>query len=166
MAMKNNAKEHDIIISTVSDFLESDTPYLIKWVMVFFLLFCGFSQKTVGTATGYTERQVRNIQNKFYDFDQNPLQINTKKGRKNKITPEMHGEIVKYIITNPDAELSDMECLLKEKYGVTLSSVTIEKELKKYNLSDISKVVKKTKSICSIHNLVVAGSYPLLSPIY
>ena len=163
--MNKDAKEHGIILSKVSDFIESDTPYLIKWVMVFFLLFCGFSQKTVGSVTGYTERQVRNIQNKFYDSDQNPLQANTKKGRKNKITPEMHGEMIKYIITNPDAELGDVKCLLKEKYGVTLSNVTIEKELKKFNLSDLFKVVKKTKTICSIHNMAVAGSYLLLSPI-
>lgn len=163
--MNKNAKEHDIILSKVSDFIEFDTPYLIKWVMVFFLLFCGFSQKTVGSVMGYTERQVRNIQNKFYDSDQNPLQAKTKKGRKNKITPEMHGEMIKYIITNPDAKLKDLKYLLNEKYGVILSIVTIEKELKKYNLSDISKVVKKTISICFIHNLVVAGSYLLLLPI-
>lgn len=165
MAMKINVDEHNVILSKVSDFIEYDTPYFIKWVMVFFLLFCGFSQKTVGSVTGYTDRQVRNIQNKFYDPDQNPLETKTKKGRKSKITPEMHGEIIKYIITNPDAKLGDVKNLLYEKYEVTLSIVTIEHELKKYNLSDLSKVVKKTINICFILNLAVAGYYLLLSPI-
>ena len=59
-----NTKE--MTASLVRDLLESHPPSrLIRWVMVLFLLFCGIPQKTVAATTNYTERQVRNIRDRF-----------------------------------------------------------------------------------------------------
>jgi len=67
-----NTKE--MTASLVRDFLESHPPsWLIRWVMVLFLLFNGIPQKPVATITNYTERRVRNIRNHFYLGQDIPL---------------------------------------------------------------------------------------------
>ena len=59
-----NTKE--AIIKASRDFLEFNTAsHLVRWVMVVFLLFCGVPQKTVAAITNYTDRQVRNIRDRF-----------------------------------------------------------------------------------------------------
>jgi len=43
--------------------------HLARWVMVVLLLFCGVPQKTVAAITNYTDRQVRNIRDRFENVD-------------------------------------------------------------------------------------------------
>jgi len=72
------------------DFLASDsTSHLVRWVMVVFLLFCGIPQKTVAAITNYTDRQVRNIRDRFENRDF-PRE-GKKRGRKKKIKSEYSG---------------------------------------------------------------------------
>jgi len=66
--MSMNTKEE--IIKASRDFLEfNSASHLVRWVMVVFLLFCGVPQKTVAAITNYTDRQVRNIRDRFENGD-------------------------------------------------------------------------------------------------
>ena len=80
--MSMNTKE--AIINASRDFLEfNSSSRLVRWVMVVFLLFCGVPQKTVAAITNYTDRQVRNIRDRFENGDF-PRE-GKKRGRKKKI---------------------------------------------------------------------------------
>jgi len=60
-----NTKE--AIINASRDFLVLNTAFhLARWVMV---VFCGVPQKTVAAITNYTDRQVRNIRDRFENID-------------------------------------------------------------------------------------------------
>ena len=84
-----NTKE--MIADTVSDFLESNPPSRwIRWIMVLFLLFCSVPQKTVASVTNYTDRQVRNIRDKFENSNGDFQRKDGKKGRKKKINRTVH----------------------------------------------------------------------------
>jgi len=86
--MSMNTKE--AIIKASRDFLASNsTSHLVRWVMVLFLLFCGIPQKTVAAITNYTDRQVRNIRDRFENGDF-PRE-GKKRGRKKKIKKRMLG---------------------------------------------------------------------------
>ena len=57
---------NETIINASRDFLAlNSTSHLVRWVMIVFLLFCGVPQKTVAAITNYTDRQVRNIRDRF-----------------------------------------------------------------------------------------------------
>jgi len=61
-----NTKE--AIINASRDFLEfNPASHPVRWVMV--VLFCGVPQKTVATITNYTDRQIRNIRDRFENGD-------------------------------------------------------------------------------------------------
>jgi len=63
-----NTKE--AIIKASRDFLDfNSASHLVRWIMVVFLLFCGVPQKTVAAITNYTDRQVRNIRDRFENGD-------------------------------------------------------------------------------------------------
>jgi len=62
-----------------------DIPHLVRWVMVVFLLFCGVPQKTVAAITNYTDRQVRNIRDRFENSNGDFSREGKKRGRKKKI---------------------------------------------------------------------------------
>ena len=60
----------EAIINASRDFLEfNSSSHLVRWVMVIFLLFCGIPQKTVAAIANYTDRQVRNIRDRFENGD-------------------------------------------------------------------------------------------------
>jgi len=60
----------EAIIKASRDFLEfNSASHLVRWVMVVFLLFCGVPQKTVAAITNYTDRQIRNIRDRFENDD-------------------------------------------------------------------------------------------------
>jgi len=83
-----NTKE--TIIKASRDFLEFNlSSHLVRWVMVIFLLFYGVPQKTVAAITNYTDRQVRNIRDRFENGDF-PRE-GKKRGRKKKIKSEYSG---------------------------------------------------------------------------
>ena len=72
-------------INVSRDFLASNsTSLLVRWVMVIFLLFCGIPQKTVAAITNYTERQVRNIRDRFENSNGDFPREGKKRGRKRK----------------------------------------------------------------------------------
>ena len=78
----------EAIIRASMDFLEFNTaPHLVRWVMVVFLLFCGVPQKTVAAITNYTDRQVRNIRDRFEngDFPRERKKEGTKEEDKKRI---------------------------------------------------------------------------------
>ena len=81
-----NTKE--MTASLVRDFLESHpSSRLTRWVTVLFLLFCGVPQKIVAAVTNYTDRQIRNIRDRFENGDF-PRE-GKKRGRKKKIKKRM-----------------------------------------------------------------------------
>ena len=61
--------------------------------MVVFLLFCGIPQKTIATVTNYTDRQVRNIRDRFENGE-----FSAGRGEDKK---RIFGRIVKYIVDHP-----------------------------------------------------------------
>jgi len=126
-----NTKE--AIINASRDFLEFNTAsHLVRWVMVVFLLFCGVPQKTVAAITNYTDRQVRNIRDRFENSNGDFPREGKKRGRKKKIKKRMLGGIVKYIVDHPRSTLKDVAAFFKEEYKLEVSVKTIERELKEY----------------------------------
>ena len=98
----------EAIIKASRDFLEFNTvSHLVRWVMVVFLLFCGVPQKTVAAITNYTDRQVKNIGDRFENGDF------PREGK--KIKKRMLGGIVKYIVDHPRSTLKDVTQYLKEQ---------------------------------------------------
>ena len=78
--------QNETIINVSRDFLASNsTSHLVRWVMVIFLLFCGVPQKTVAAITNYTDRQVRNIRDRFENSNGDFPREGKKRGRKKKI---------------------------------------------------------------------------------
>jgi transposase len=137
-----NTKE--MIADTVSDFLELNPPSRwIRWIMVLFLLFCGIPQKTVASVTNYTDRQIRNIRDKFENSNGDFLREGGKRGRKKRIKKRIFGRIVKYIVDHPRSTLKDVAACLKEEYKLEVSVKTIERELEEYDLSDLFMLVRK-----------------------
>ncbi|HIC92381.1 MAG TPA: hypothetical protein EYP21_10060 [Syntrophaceae bacterium] len=155
-----NTKE--MIADSVRDFLESH-PHsrVIRWVMVLLLLFNGIPQKTVASITNYTDRQVRNIRDKFENSNGDFTQGGKKRGRKKKIKKRIFGRIVKYIMDHPRSKLKDVARYLKEEYKLEVSVKTIERELEEYDLSDLYKLVRK-KEKRTVH-VNYAGGW-LLAP--
>jgi len=130
----------EAIIKASRNFLEfNPSSHPVRWVMVVFLLFCGVPQKTVAVITNYTDRQVRNIRDRFEngDFPQD----GEKRGRKKKIKKRIFGRIVKYIVDHPRSTLKNVARYLKEEYELELSVKTIERELEEYDLSDLGFVI-------------------------
>ena len=124
-----NTKE--AIIKASRDFLEfNPSSHLVRWVMVIFLLFYGVPQKTVAAITNYTDRQVRNIRDRFENGDF-PRE-GKKRGRKKKIKKRMLGGIVKYIVDHPRFTFKDVAQYLKGEYKLGVSVKTIERELEEY----------------------------------
>ena len=83
---------NETIINASRDFLASDlTSHLVRWVMVVFLLFCGIPQKTVAAITNYTDRQVRNVRDRFENSNGDFPREGKKRGRKKKIKKRMLG---------------------------------------------------------------------------
>ena len=81
----------EAIIKASRDFLAlNSTSHLVRWVMVVFLLFCGIPQKTVAAITNYTDRQIRNIRDRFENGDF-PRE-GKKRGRKKKIKSGCSGD--------------------------------------------------------------------------
>ena len=116
----------EAIINASRDFLEFNTAsHLVRWVMVVFLLFCGVPQKTVAAITNYTNRQVRNIKDRFENGDF--TWEGKKRGRKKK-KADARG-IVKYIVDHPRSTLKDVAQYLKGVYKLEVSVKTIEREL-------------------------------------
>jgi len=133
-----NTKE--AIIKALRDFLEfNPSSHLVRWVMVVFLLFCGVPQKTVAAITNYTDRQVRNIRDRFENGDF-PRE-GKKRGR------NIFG-IVKYIVDHPRSTLKDVVRYLREEYKLGVSVKTIERELE--CISDLYKLVRE-KEKRSVH---------------
>ena len=98
----------EAIIKASRDFPAlNSTSHLVRWVMVLFLLFCGIPQKTVAAITNYTDRQVRNIRDRFENGDF------PREGK--KIKKRMLGGIVKYIVDHPRSTLKDVAQYLKEQ---------------------------------------------------
>ena len=91
--------------------------------MVIFLLFNGIPQKTVAAITNYTDRQVRNIRDRFE---------NGNFPREGKKGGEIFGGIVKYIVDHPRSTPKDVAQYLKEEYKLKVSVKTIERELEEY----------------------------------
>ena len=81
---------------------------MIRWVAVLFLLFCGVPQKTVAAIINYTDRQIRNIRDRFENSNGDFTREGKKRGRKKKIKKRMLGEIVKYIVDHPRSTLKDV----------------------------------------------------------
>jgi len=82
----------EAIIKASRDFLEfNSSSYLVRWVMVVFLLFCGIPQKTVAAITNYTDRQVRNIRDRFENSNGDFPREGKKRRRKKKIKKRMLG---------------------------------------------------------------------------
>ena len=105
----------EAIIKASRDFLAlNSTSHLVRWVMVVFLLFCGIPQKTIATVTNYTDRQIRNIRDRF-ENGHFPRE-GKKSRRKKKIKKRMLGRIVKYIVDHPRSTLKDVAAFLKEEY--------------------------------------------------
>jgi len=114
----------EAIIKASRDFLAlNSTSHLVRWVMVVFLLFCGVPQKTVAAITNYTDRQVRNIGDRFENGD---FSLEGKKRGRN-----IRG-IVKHIVDHPRSTLKDVAQYLKEEYKLEVSVKTIERELEEY----------------------------------
>ena len=133
-----NTKE--AIINASRDFLALNTAsHLVRWLMVVFLLFCGVPQKTVATITNYTDRQVRDIRDRFENGDF-PRE-GKKRGRKKKIKKRMLGGIVKYIVDHPHSTLKDVAAFLKEEYKLEVSVKTIERESE--CITDLYKLVRE-----------------------
>ena len=85
---------NETIINVSRDFLASNsTSHLVRWVMVIFLLFCGVPQKTVAAITNYTDRQVRNIRDRFENSNGDFPREGKKRGRKKKIKKRIFGRI-------------------------------------------------------------------------
>ncbi|RJS79393.1 hypothetical protein CW713_08470 [Methanophagales archaeon] len=82
--------------------------------MVLFLLFNGIPQKTVAAITNYTERQVRNIRDRFENSNGDFLREGKKRGRKKKIKKRMLGGIVKYIMDHPVPHLKMWHSILRK----------------------------------------------------
>ena len=155
-----NTKE--AIIKASRDFLALNTAsHLVRWVMVVFLLFCGVPQKTVAAITNYTDRQVRNIRDRFENSNGDFPREGKKRGRKKKIKKRIFGRIVKYIMDHPRSTLKDVAAFLKEEYKLEVSVKTIERELEEYDLSDLYKLVRE-KEKRSVH-VNYAGGW-LLAP--
>ena len=96
----------EAIIKASRDFLALNTAsHLVRWAMVVFLLFRGIPQKTVAAITNYTDRQVRNIRDRFENGDF------PREGE--KIKKRMLGGIVKYIVDHPRFTLKDVAQYLK-----------------------------------------------------
>ncbi len=129
--------------------------------MVLFLLFCGIPQKTVASVTNYTDRQIRNIRDKFENSNGDFLREGGKRGRKKKIKKRIFGRIVKYIMDHPRSTLEDVARYLKEEYKLEVSVKTVERELEEYDLSDLYKLVRK-KEKRTVH-VNYAGGW-LLAP--
>jgi len=130
--------------------------------MVLFLLFCGVPQKTVAAITNYTERQVRNIRDRFENSNGDFPREGKKRGRKKKkIKKRIFGWIVKYIMDHPRSTLNDVARYLKEEYKLEVSAKTIERELEEYDLSDLYKLVRE-KEKQAVH-VNYAGGW-LLAP--
>ena len=88
--MSMNTKE--AIIKASRDFIAlNSTSHLVRWVMVVFLLFCGVPQKTVATVTNYTDRQIRNVRDRFENSNGDFPREGKKRGRKKKIKKRMLG---------------------------------------------------------------------------
>jgi len=82
----------EAIINASRDFLAlNSTSHLVRWVMVVFLLFCGVPQKTVAAITNYTDRQIRNIRDRFENSNGDFPREGKKRGRKKKIKSEYSG---------------------------------------------------------------------------
>ena len=129
---------NETIINVSRDFLASNsTSRLIRWVMVLFLLFNGIPQKTVAAITNYTDKQVRNIRDRFENSNGDFPREGKKRGRKKKIKKRIFGRIVKYIMDHPRSTLKDVAAFLKEEYKLEVSVKTIERELEEYDLSDL-----------------------------
>ncbi len=152
----------ETIIKATSEFLGSNPPSrIIRWVMVLFLLFCGIPQKTVAAITNYSDRQLRNIRDKFENSNGDfPLE-GEKRGRKKKIKRKIFGRIVKYIVDHPRSTLKDVAAYLKDEYKLEVSVKTIERELEEYDLSDLYKLVRE-KEKKTVH-VNYAGGW-LLAP--
>jgi len=129
--------------------------------MVLLLLFNGIPQKTVAAITNYTDRQIRNIRDRFENSNGDFPREGKKRGRKKKIKKRMLGGIVKYIIDHPRSTLKDVAAFFKEEYKLEVSVKTIERELEEYDLSDLYKLVRK-KEKRTIH-VNYAGGW-LLAP--
>jgi len=134
----------EAIINASRDFLAlNSTSHLVRWVMVVFLLFCGVSQKTIAAVTNYTDRQIRNIRDRFENSNGDFPREGKKRGRKKQIKKRMLGGIVKYIVDHPRSTLKDVTAFLKEEYKLEVSVKTIERELEEYGLSDLYKLVRE-----------------------
>jgi len=80
--------------------------------MVVFLLFCGVPQKTVAAITNYTDRQVRNIRDRFENGDF-PRE-GKKRGRKKKIKKaDIRAEVYR-----GDPPLHTLYCRYSEETGI------------------------------------------------
>ena len=123
----------EAIIKASRDFLAlNSTSHLVRWVMVVFLLFCGIPQKTVAAITNYTDRQIRNIRDRFENSNGDFPRESKKRGRKKKIKKRMLRGIVKYIMDHPRSTLKDVAAFLKEEYKLEVSVKTIDRKLEEY----------------------------------
>jgi len=83
----------EAIIKASRDFLAlNSTSHLVRWVMVVFLLFCGVPQKTVAAITNYTDRQVRNVRDRFENSNGDFPREGKKRGRKKKIKKRIRAD--------------------------------------------------------------------------
>jgi len=101
-----NTKE--AIIKASRDFLDfNSASHLVRWVMVVFLLFCGVPQKTVAAITNYTDRQVRNIRDRFENGEFSAGREEDKKADARGDSEVYHG--------SPRSTLKDVAAFLKEQ---------------------------------------------------
>lgn len=117
---------------------------VITRVMILFLHFCKVPSNIIAPICNFTDRNVRNIKRTFKEGGNRCFIPMRASGPEKKITPQIHGEMVKYMVQNPEATIRDVIEWLERKFGLSVSYHTIKRELDHFNLSDLTEVLKKT----------------------
>lgn len=142
---KKLSENQKILINHVLGFLKSvKHSWIITRVMILFLHFCKVPSNIIAPICNFTDRNVRNIKRTFKERGDRCFIPMRAPGPEKKITPHIHGEMVKYMVQNPASTIRDIIEWLARKFGLSVSYHTIKRELGNFNLSDLTEVLKKT----------------------
>lgn len=139
------SENQKILINYVLGFLKAFRhPWIMTRVMVLFLHSCKVPSNIIAPICSFTDRNVRNIKRAFKERGDRCFIPMRASGPEKKITPQIHGEMVKYMVQNPEATIRDIIEWLDRKFGLSVSYHTIKRELDNFNLSDLTEGLKKT----------------------
>lgn len=136
------SKEKDIQ-TAARDFMNQypDDIYVRHYTVLFLNSTGTMKQKEIAQLSGYTTRQVYNIE----QMGPNSLKASAHKGGRKAIFDDSDNfsALLEVVVSHPEGSQQEKADILREKYDVNVSPQTIDRTLARNGLSELSELVEK-----------------------